>query len=202
MKHSTYTLKLILGSQSSRRKEILSFFSLPFTQIPSRFVEENVPFLGDPALFVTEIAKGKALDLAEQYPEALILTADTTVYMKGKVYGKPTTEEEAFVALSELAGQWHSVFTGLVLIGRNGQLFECSEETRVLFNSLTPQEIRHYHTQLHWADKAGGYAIQMAGGLIVKKIDGCYYNVMGLPINALRTLLLKTGIELWDYLKQ
>lgn len=192
--------QLILGSQSPRRMEILSFFSLPFTIATSNFDEEKIPFLGDPVNYVCEIAQNKAEALAPQFPHALILTADTTVYKDGKIYGKPANPEEAFQALSELAGQWHSVFTGVTLQSEN-QIWSTSEETRVLFNPLTSEEIRHYHKKLHWSDKAGGYAIQMAGGLAVKKIDGCYYNVMGLPINSVRELLLKVKIDLWDYLK-
>ena len=84
---------------------------------------------------------------------------------------------------------------------KDDQIWSAFEETRVLFNPMTPEEIRHYHKKLHWSDKAGGYAIQMAGGLAVKKIDGCYYNVMGLPINSVRQLLLQVKIDLWDYLK-
>jgi septum formation protein len=192
--------QLILGSQSPRRMEILSFFSFPFTVITSNFDENEIPFEGDPIRYVCEIAKGKAQTLAQQFPEAMILTADTTVHKDGKIYGKPNDSEEAFQALSELAGQWHSVFTGVTLFSEN-QIWSASEETRVLFNPLSPQEICHYHKKFHWSDKAGGYSIQMGGGLAVKKIDGCYYNVVGLPINSVRELLLKVKIDLWDYLK-
>lgn len=192
--------QLILGSQSPRRKEILSFFSFPFEAVTSNFDEDSIPFQGDPAAFVCKIAQGKAEALAPSFPNDLILTADTTVYKDGKNYGKPANAEEAFQALTELAGQWHSVFTGVTFISNN-QLWSTFEETRVLFNPLTPEEIRHYHKKLHWSDKAGGYAIQMAGGLAIKKIDGCYYNAMGLPINSVRKLLLNIKIDLWDYLK-
>lgn len=192
--------ELILGSQSPRRKEILSFFSLPFTVAVSDFDEATIPFLGDPAKYACEIALNKARTLAIKHPESLILTADTVVYQDGKVYGKPKDAEEAFVALTELAGKWHSVFTGIAL-AKEKEIWIASEETRVLFNPLTPEEIRHYHKKLHWSDKAGGYSIQMAGGLAVKKIEGCYYNVMGLPINSVRQLLLNVDIDLWDHLR-
>ncbi len=191
---------LILGSQSPRRKEILSFFSLPFQQASSSFDEDLVPFEGDPQAYAQAIAKGKSDDLLRRFPDALILTADTVVYREGKVYNKPKDEEEAFRYLKELVGTWHSVFTA-VRLRLNEEEHAITEETRVQFNALSPALIRHYHSRIHWADKAGGYAIQMAGGLIVKKIDGCYYNVMGLPINAVRTLLGKFGIELWAYVK-
>lgn len=192
--------RLILGSQSPRRKEILNYFSLPFEQVTSGFDEDSISFKGDPIAFVTEIAEGKARDLAKRFPEALILTADTTVYRNGKIYGKPLDAEDAFKALSDLAGKWHSVFTGVSLHSMEG-ITSTHEETRVLFNTLSPEEIRHYHKKLHWSDKAGGYAIQMAGGLAINKIEGCYYNAMGLPINSVRKLLLNVGIDLWDYIK-
>lgn len=191
---------LILGSQSPRRKEILSFFSLPFKTVTSNFYEDSVPFRDNPTEFVCQIAAGKANALVVQFPESIILTADTTVYKDGKIYGKPKDLEDAFTALSELQGDWHSVYTGIAL-KKGDQLWTTCEETRVLFNPLTPEEIRHYHKQLQWSDKAGGYAIQMAGGLAINKIDGCYYNVMGLPINSVRKLLLNLNIDLWDYLK-
>jgi len=193
-------MRLILGSQSPRRKEILSYFDLPFTQATPPFDEEAVPFDGDHVKYVCTLAEGKALSLSSVYPDSLILTADTIVWKSGKLYGKPSNSQEAFLILSELVGQWHSVFTAVSLF-HNGTVSTTYEETKVLFNSLTPDEIRHYHTKLHLTDKAGGYAIQMAGGLIVNKIDGCYYNVMGFPINSVRTLLLKAGIDLWNYLK-
>ena len=192
--------RLILGSKSPRRKEILSFFSFPFETVNSDFDEETIPFENSPTDYVCNIAKGKAMALASDYPEALILTADTTVFKDGKIYGKPIHTEEAFHFLSQLQGKWHSVYTGVVLL-KGDECWSAWEETRVLFNSLTPEEIRHYHTKLHWSDKAGGYSIQMAGGLAVKKIEGCYYNSVGLPINTVRQLLLNVKIDLWDYLK-
>lgn len=191
---------LILGSSSPRRKEILSYFTLPFEQVSPSFDEQSIPFRNNPVEYVTQLAKGKADSLERKHHEAIILTADTIVYYDGKIYGKPVDEENAFRALSILSGKWHSVFSGLCLI-HHEKTFTLWEETKVLFNELTDYEIRHYHSKLHWADKAGGYAIQMAGGLIVKKINGCYYNVMGLPINSVRKLLLNVGIDLWNYLK-
>lgn len=193
-------MRLILGSQSPRRKEILSYFSLPFEQISPHFDESSIPFRGNPEEYVCLLSDGKAASLHSQYPQAVILTADTIVCRNHKIYQKPKTQEEAFQAFSELVGEWHSVYTGVTLC-YNGKIYRQWEETRVLFNFLTPDEIRHYHSKIHWADKAGGYAIQMAGGLIVKRIEGCYYNVMGLPINTVRELLKKIGIELWHYVK-
>lgn len=192
-------MKIILGSQSPRRKEILSYFSLPFKQVSPQFDEEAHPFEGDPEEYSSKLSRGKAQSLSNQYPDAIIITADTIVYRKGKIYGKPANENEAFTSLKQLVGKWHTVYTAVTL-QRNKEAFTRVESTRVLFNSLTDNQIRHYISHTDCADKAGGYAIQMAGGIIVKKIDGCYYNVMGLPINSLEILLKQFEIELWDYL--
>lgn len=190
---------LILGSQSPRRREILSYFSLPFEQVSSSYDEESVPFFGNPEAYVSAISKGKASALLPRFPNDIILTADTIVYKNGKVYGKPLSEAEAINSFSELAGAWHTVYTG-VTVQRGGESYEQVEATRVLFNALNLEQIRHYISRIEWADKAGGYAIQMAGGLIVNRIEGCYYNVMGLPINTVHALLKRVGIELWDYI--
>lgn len=195
-----FIVRIILGSQSPRRQEILSYFSLPFLQVAPSFDEDSIHYRRDPIHYVTTLAEGKARSLQPRYPDDLILGADTIVYRSGRVYNKPRDEKEAFQMLTELVGKWHSVFTALALL-KEDTMYTGWEETRVLFNSLTPEEIRHYHKKIHWADKAGGYAIQMGGGLIVKKIDGCYYNVMGLPINTLHALMKKIGIELWDYVQ-
>lgn len=190
---------LILGSQSPRRKEILSYFKLPFVQVPSSFDEESVPFGGDPQKYASKISSSKAQVLAQRYPDNIILTADTNVYFEGKIYGKPRNDQEAIETLSQLVDRWHTVYTS-VTVAQGAHLVSQVEATRVLFNPLNSHQIEQYIKHTNWADKAGGYAIQMAGGLIVRKIDGCYYNVMGLPINTVEKLLKTVGIELWDYL--
>lgn len=196
---------LILGSQSPRRKEILGAFDIPFKQVSPPFDEEAVsfeapPINADPAVYASTLSRGKALSLAPQYPDLPILTADTIVYLEGKLYEKPKDIDEAFNLLSHLQGRWHSVFTAVTLLKGLREFTEVVE-TRVLFNPLTPAQIRHYHANMVWADKSGGYAIQAGGGLLVRRIEGCYKNVMGLPINTVRDLLLHVGIDLWEHIK-
>lgn len=193
------SMKLVLGSQSPRRKEILEFFSIPFTQANPSFDESSLPFNGDPEDYVCSLSKGKSETLVDQYPDSTILTADTIVFREGKVYGKPKDKEEAFQFLSELAGNWHSVYTGVTLQNREKTVSK-AEVTRVLFNDLSPEQIHHYLAQINWADKAGSYAIQMSGGIIIRKIDGCYYNVKGLPINIVEDLLKHFDVVLWEHL--
>lgn len=193
-------MTLILGSQSPRRREILSFFSVPFKQATPQFDEEAVPFHGDPKEYAKSISEGKSDALSLLFPQDLILTADTVVFEGGKIYGKPANEQESYSHLKALVGKWHSVFTS-VTIRKGAEKYSKVEETKVLFNNLTHEQIQAYHTALPCTDKAGGYMVQGAGSLIIKKIEGCYYNVMGLPVNTLSELLQKVGINLWNNLK-
>jgi septum formation protein len=194
-------MRIILGSQSPRRKEILGYFSLPFEQATSHYDEDAIPFCGDPHLYVRTLCEGKSMALIPHYPDAVIITADTIVYKDGKLYGKPRDAAHSHEILAELSGDWHTVYTGITV--RKGQdVYTEVEGTRVLFNVLTKEAIQQYQEQLHCEDKAGSYLIQQAGSLIVKQIDGCFYNVMGLPINTLWHLLKKVDIDLWQHLKQ
>jgi septum formation protein len=191
---------LILGSKSPRRKEILSYFSLPFRQESSDYDERLIPFDGDPKKYACTIAEKKAESLIDRFPDQILITADTIVFCKNKIFHKPETEEEAIKMLFELSGSWHQVFTA-VCVRKGNQFFTEAEETKILLHSLTEKQIKSYHQHFYFADKAGGYAIQEAGAIVVKKIEGCFYNVMGLPITTLRTLLLEVGVDLWDFLK-
>lgn len=194
-------MHLILGSQSPRRKEILGYFTLPFEQATPPFDEDKIAFIGNPVEHVRILSQGKGAALTPLYPDAIIITADTVVFMEGRLYEKPRTKEEGFQALSALSGRWHSVFTGIT-VRRGKEEYFGVEETRVLFNNLTPQQIHHYQEQLHCEDKAGGYAIQRSGGMIARRIEGCYTNVMGLPVNTLREQLAHVGIDLWNHLRE
>jgi septum formation protein len=191
---------LVLGSQSPRRREILAHFSLPFIPVSPAFDEEAVPFDGNPEHYVCTLSKGKADSLAGQFPESIILTADTIVFREGRIYGKPKNGQEAYDTLLELSGKWHSVYTG-VTVRKGDKSFHQAELTSVLFNALTLKQIENYIAKTSWQDKAGGYAIQMPGGLVVRKIEGCYYNVMGLPLNTVAELLRHFDVQLWDFLR-
>ena len=194
-------MEIILGSSSPRRREILSFFSLPIRQISSDFDESQILFDGDPARFAEEVAKRKALCLTEKHSGLPILTADTVVFQGGRLFLKPDTLEEAKTMLSELSGKEHKVYTG-VCVARNKELYSEIAETTVEFHELTQNQIQIYHRHFGPLDKAGAYAIKKGGILIVKRIEGCYYNIMGLPLQPVCRLLLKVGIDLWDYLKR
>lgn len=193
------TFPIILGSQSPRRKEIMDHFSLPFIQIASHFDEASFPYEGDPREYAIGLSREKARLLSLEHPDSIIITADTVVCLDDKLYGKPADEKEAFQYLSELSGKTHRVITAVTLKTSRSEHSE-AEETCVQFNSLSESHIAQYIKNVEWHDKAGGYAIQNAGAILVQKIEGCYYNVMGLPINTLRQLLLYVNIDLWDYL--
>lgn len=192
--------ELILGSNSPRRRDILKFFSIPFQQISPEFDETQVLFHKDPIAFVSEVAQRKALCLRERFPSQPILTADTIVFRNGKLFTKPESLEEAFTMLHELSGKEHSVFTG-VCATKGSQQYTEVEHSQVYFHELSDHQIRLYHQLFNPLDKAGAYAIQSGGSIIVKRIEGCYYNIMGLPLNTTRHLLSKIGIDLWNYLK-
>lgn len=121
--------RLLLGSQSPRRKEILSFFTLPFEQINPEFDENSVVFKKDPKEYVCALSKGKAESISQHSPADIIITADTVVFKDGKIYNKPSSQEEAFSVLSELVGTWHSVFTG-VTVRKGDLILHQAEEDR------------------------------------------------------------------------
>lgn len=137
--------------------------------------------------------------MSEKHPDELILSADTIVYFNGKVYGKPKDKEEGKTFLKELRGHPHEVWTGICLTF-NGKCL--TEETRslVYFKNLSDAQIDLYQSNVATLDKAAGYAVQQVGGILVDRIDGDFYNIMGLPLSGVETLFQKAGLTLWDYL--
>lgn len=189
--------QLILGSQSPRRRALLSLFHVPFTAVSPDFDESSIPFESDPVPHVTQIAEGKGKSLLSQFPDTVIVTADTIVYCENQVFGKPSCLEEARKMLQTLGGKRHEVYSA-VSIHYRGKSETGWEKTSVEFIPLNNEVIDAYHQRIEWKDKAGAYAIQGEGGLIIRRIDGCYYNVMGLPIHTLAPMLEQFGIQLWD----
>ncbi|MEW9500574.1 Maf family protein [Jeotgalibacillus marinus] len=171
--------EIILASASPRRKELLSFLNLPFSIYPSTLEETFLPN-EDPVKVVTELAKRKAENVASSFPHSLVIGCDTIVVCD-EILGKPRNEEEAAFMLHKLSGRTHSVYTAVSLIKESrSTLFV--ERVAVTFWSLSEKDIQTYIASNDPFDKAGGYGIQSGGALFVKKIDGDYYAVMGLPI--------------------
>lgn len=193
--------KIILASSSARRREIFGYFNLDVVYQNPDFDEDSIPFDGDPAKYVAQLSEGKATSVTQLFPESIVIAADTIVFKDNKIYGKPSGHNDATQQLTELSGTKHSVFTG-VTVAKNNTIKSDVAETAVYFNDLSPDHIEHYLNGIHALDKAGSYAVQRAGSLVIKKVDGCFYNVMGLPIRVTQNLLAQFGIDLWHCIKE
>ena len=188
--------KIVLASASARRKEILALTGLRFSVEPSDY-EEALDHAIKPLNLAKRLALEKARAVAGKYKDALIIAADTFIVFKGKLSGKPHTSKEARKMLTMLNGKSHSVITGYtVLDTRTGKKITRSVETKVWLKKMTAQEIVAYVATKEPLDKAGAYAIQGRGAVIVKKIEGDYLNVVGLPLFDLADSLEKFGINL------
>ena len=172
---------LILASTSPRRKELLELVHIPFT-IRKQDVDESVITINDPAQRAEQLSLHKAVHTNFIHSSEVILSADTVVAFEGKIYGKPKDKEEAYAMLSTLSGNKHEVFTG-VTIRSQEKTISFVESTSVEFWSLTEVEIHAYIKSNDVYDKAGAYGIQSLGATLVKKIDGDFYTVVGLPIS-------------------
>ena len=187
-------MKLILASQSPRRRELLARMGLDFTVISPRIDEDSFSD-PDPAALVRTLSREKALAVArEQDPETLVIAADTVVVLDGQALGKPGDEAEAFAMLSALSGRSHAVWTG-VTVCQGSRADTEAECTQVTFRPLTGEEIRHYVATGEPMDKAGAYGIQGFGSLLVEGIRGDYFNVVGLPVCRLGRMLAAFGVD-------
>jgi len=188
-------MKIILASNSPRRKELLSQIGVIFEAIPSRF-EENMVRMS-PAEMVEHFAYMKAKDVAERVQEnALIIGSDTIVYLD-RIMGKPENEEDAFNMLRELSGRYHLVISGICIINTaTGESLRSHETTKVKMKNLSREEILAYINTHEPLDKAGAYAIQGMGSLFVERIEGDYFNVVGLPLFRLARMLEHFGVKL------
>lgn len=170
---------LVLASRSPRRREILQQAGIPFTVRPADVDETPRPHEA-PRDYVTRIAAEKASAVAAG-PDDIVLGADTTVAVSGEILGKPRDSADAARMLELLSGRRHEVLTGICLKAAARVVQDCAE-TAVWFASLSRQEIADYAAGGEPLDKAGGYAIQGLASKFVQRIEGCYFNVMGLPI--------------------
>lgn len=186
--------KIILASQSPRRKILLEQLGLQFTCIPAH-IDENTPPGHSPIEAVRAIAQKKAAWVAGQCKTGLIIAADTVVVCADRVLGKPVDSEDAFATLALLSGQSHQVVTALCLLdAASGNYFLEHEVTRVFFRIIEEEEIWAYIRSGEPMDKAGGYGIQGRGAIFVTRIEGCYFNVVGLPLYRLNKMLKEQGI--------
>ena len=173
-------MDIVLASGSPRRKELLETLGLEFAVCPAKG-EECPPQGAGPDETVKALSLAKAREVAQAYPEALIIAADTIVWADSRILGKPRSEAEAEEMLAQLSGSSHEVYTGVTLIC--GEKTVCrSECTKVFFRALGEDEIRAYVKTGEPMDKAGSYGIQGKGTLLVESITGSYDNVVGLPL--------------------
>jgi septum formation protein len=185
---------LILASSSPRRKELLENLHLTF-EISSSNADESFNPGTPPDVIVMDLAERKAKDVAKRYPDSFVIGADTVVVIDDQVLGKPSDEQEAREMLRLLSGTTHSVFTGVAIVNAN-QAVRFFEKTDVTFWELTPSEIEAYIKSGEPFDKAGGYGIQGFGSILVRKISGDYFNVVGLPVSKTIRELKKAGFSL------
>lgn len=189
-------LPLILASNSPRRKELLRQIGLDFRTDPADLDERMLPNEA-PEAYAIRAAIDKAQVVAQRTDAGIIIAADTIVVLDDMVLGKPLNSQDAFRMLSLLSGRMHRVITGLALVdAATGKTLTKSEETRVWFRSLTQDEIAAYVSTGEPLDKAGAYGIQEKGALLVEKIEGCYFNVVGLPLALLAQMLENFGLRL------
>ncbi|HWZ99945.1 MAG TPA: Maf family protein [Candidatus Dormibacteraeota bacterium] len=187
-------MRLILASASVRRAEILQSAGLPFTVLSSAVDETPIP--GESALeMVRRLALAKAeLAAARAVGPAIVIAADTVVTLDKTIFGKPRTTEDARQMLEKLAGRTHAVITGVALIRLpDVERREFHETTQVHFEALNDEEITRYLASGEPFDKAGAYAIQGRAGRYISRIEGCYYNVVGLPLARLCAALTDLG---------
>lgn len=188
-------MQLILASGSPRRKELLSLFRIPFTVIPAD-VDETMDPAKAPYAEVARLSAKKARAVKRE-PDDVVIAADTIVVCEGKVLGKPKSEENAYAMLSLLSGRDHQVMTGCtVLRGEKRETF--TEVTDLHFRTLSEREIRAYIASGEPMDKAGAYGIQGGAALFCRRMEGDYYNVMGLPVCRLWQTLQSIAPELTE----
>lgn len=195
--------KLILASASPRRAHMLGRLGVRFSLAPPSAEEpphrRGIP----PSSYVRKNAELKARSSARGAGSALVIGADTVVVYRGRVLGKPRTLHEAFEFLHLLNGRSHAVYTGLCIVDTGDMsALRGYDKTIVTFRKLSDEEIRQYLARINPLDKAGAYAIQGHGALLVSAIAGCYYNVVGFPVALLEQMLVQKGASLFSYMRK
>ena len=182
---------IILASGSPRRKQLLEQIDLEFEVVPSQIYEDFSLNLS-PTDFVEYYAQEKAKDVANSYPDKWVIGADTIVVFESHILGKPKNEKDSFQMLKRLSGNTHQVITGVSIQNIKQDISDSfHERTNVTFNTLSDNIINYYIETYKPFDKAGSYGIQDWFAVFVKHIDGCFYNVMGLPL-----------ANLWEYINK
>jgi len=193
--------KIILASTSPRRHGLAQQMGLDFDIVPSDYEEDMTMKLSAKDLAMT-LAYGKAQDIAKKRTEGIVLGIDTFISYKGEKLGKPHTKEKAFALLKKFSGKKLQVYSGVALIDcktkKEIRDFEVSE---VYFRKITDGEINSYIKTGEPLDKAGAFAIQGLGSIFIKKVNGCYANIVGFPIANIYKNLSKLGVNIFEHEK-
>ena len=186
---------LILASASPRRRQLMELLGVPFVVKPAPLDEKQLRLSGTPARQAMDSARAKAEAAAKADKDSWVLAADTVVYIDGMILGKPVDRDDARRMLTLLSGRDHLVTTGVCLYhdGRKSPL-PVFEETRVWMMALSDGQIEAYLDTGEPDDKAGAYGIQGYGSSLIPRIEGCYFNVMGLPLYRCAQLLEEAGV--------
>ena len=186
-------MELILASGSPRRKDLLALIVPEFT-VHTSDVDESAISAPAPELLVQKLAQAKCRAVAAQFPAACVLGCDTVVDVDGTVLGKPRSMADARRMMRLLSGRAHRVHTGvcLAVLDRPDEVFTCTSS--VYFSLLSREEIEAYISTPEPYDKAGGYAVQGGAAKFVQGIEGCYHNIMGLPVSRVYAALKAAGI--------
>ena len=189
-------MKLILASQSPRRKQILSRLNIPFGIIVSDVDESIFTSDGSPANYAQELASIKCHDISKKYTDYLVVGADTIVILNDKIMGKPDDKQDAISMLKILSGNTHRVITAVsIQCAQNNTNHTFYEQTAVTFRQIPSAYISTYVDSESPYDKAGSYGIQDWSAIFVEKINGCYDNVVGFPLSRFVLELEKIGIN-------
>lgn len=190
--------KIILASKSPRRMKLLEQTGFKYIQVEP--YEEEDSLHPNPRIRVMENAEKKALSIKEV--GGWVLSADTLVCIEGEIMGKPENMEDARRMLRKLSGQVHEVHSGVTLLNSDsGEMHTCSEKTLVHMKTLTEEEINKYLQSGEPMGKAGGYAIQGLGGLLIDRVVGCFHNVVGLPLSRVWDLFNEFNIDPFTMIK-
>ena len=185
---------IILASVSPRRKYLLEQVGLKFNVIPSNFNEASVSIM-KPESYVKKLAKEKAFEIANKYPDKWVIGADTVVVIDNDILGKPDSKEDAYLMLKKLSGKTHQVLTGYCICCKSlNKIIINTAITDVTFKKLTNEEINWYLSTEESLDKAGAYAIQGVGTFLIRQINGSYTNVVGLPVCEVIEHLIEEGV--------
>ena len=189
--------RIVLASNSPRRRSLLADLLGWEVLFVTPGVEEDVNGFRIPEDAVRHLAAQKAMSVASSYDDLFVIGADTIVYINGHILGKPSSVEEAFEMLLELNGRTHEVYTGIAVV--KGEILRVDHEvTRVTFRDMSPKALLAYAETKEGLDKAGAYGVQGKGALLVERVEGCFYNVVGLPLAKLSAMLQDLGWPLED----